>query len=365
MARRLPAFPWDALVPHRERAQAHPDGIVDLSVGTPVDPTPAVVRQALAEAADAPGYPTTVGTPELRAAAAGWLSRRFGIDTVDPVSGLLPSIGSKELVAWLPALLGLGRDDIVVHPELAYPTYDIGARLAGASPRRADSVVALGPERPAMVWLNSPANPHGRILPVEHLAKTVAWARERGVVLAADECYLEFGWDARPVSVLDRAVNEGSLEGILALHSLSKRSNLAGYRAGFVAGDPVLLEQVLAVRKHAGLMMPAPVQAAMTAALNDDGHVDEQLARYRRRREILRSALETAGFRIDHSEGSLYLWATRGEPCWQSVEWLAGNGILVTPGDFYGPAGAFHVRVSLTATDERVTAASERLTTPR
>ncbi|NEE00525.1 succinyldiaminopimelate transaminase [Phytoactinopolyspora halotolerans] len=357
----LPAFPWDSLVPYRERAHAHPDGLVDLSVGTPVDPTPQVAREALAAAADAPGYPTTQGTAAVRAAAAGWLRRRFGIGTVDPDGGVLPSIGSKELVAWLPTLLGLGAGDVVVHPELAYPTYDIGARLAGARPVAADSSVALGPERPALVWLNSPANPHGAVLPAEHLAKMVAWARERGAIVAADECYLEFCWEAEPVSVLDPAVNGGSLDGILAVHSLSKRSNLAGYRAGFVAGDPVLLDKLLQVRRHAGMMMPAPVQAAMAAALDDDRHVDEQRERYLRRRTTLHAALTSAGFRIDHSAGSLYLWASRDEPCWDTVGWLADRGILVAPGEYYGPPGRSHVRVALTATDDQITAAAERL----
>lgn len=360
----LPAFPWDGLVPYRERAQAHSGGLVDLSIGTPVDPTPHMVRAALAAAANAPGYPTTQGTAALREAAAAWLERRFGIGSVDPATAVIPSVGSKELVAWLPTLLGLGPGDTVVHPELAYPTYDIGARLAGATPRPAGSLTELGPQRPGLIWVNSPANPHGRILPAAHLAKMVAWARERGVVLAADECYLEFGWDAPVVSVLDESVNGGSLDGILALHSLSKRSNLAGYRAGFVAGDPVLVGQLLAVRKHAGFMMPAPVQAAMTAALNDDEHVDEQRERYRQRRTVLREALERAGFRIDDSEAGLYLWGTRGEPCWDSVGWLAERGILVAPGDFYGPTGGTHVRVALTATDERVAAAVDRLATP-
>ncbi|WP_129667152.1 succinyldiaminopimelate transaminase [Phytoactinopolyspora endophytica] len=358
----LPAFPWDSLVPYREQARAHPGGLIDLSVGTPVDPTPPIVREALAGAADAPGYPTTQGTAAVREAAAGWLRRRFGIGTVDPETGVLPSIGSKELVAWLPTLLGLHDGDVVVHPELAYPTYDIGARLAGARPLAADSSVALGPQRPALVWLNSPANPHGRILPAEHLAKMVAWARERGAVIAADECYLEFCWDASPVSVLDPAVNGGSLDGVLAVHSLSKRSNLAGYRAGFVAGDPALLKRLLEIRRHAGMMMPAPVQAAMAAALDDDQHVDEQRSRYHRRRAVLREALGAAGFRIDHSEGSLYLWATRDEPCWETVGRLAERGILVAPGEYYGPPGRSHVRVALTATDEHIAAAADRLT---
>jgi succinyldiaminopimelate transaminase len=358
--RSLPVFPWDSLAQYREQASAHPDGLVNLSIGTPVDPTPVIVRQALADAADAPGYPATYGTGELRAAVVDWLARRFRISGIDP-RGVLPTIGSKELVSWLPVLLGLAERDAVVYPTLAYPSYDIGARLAGAPAMAADSLTAVGPARVGLVWVNSPANPHGRILPAEHLAKVVAWARERGAIVASDECYLEFGWDAQPVSVLDPAVNGGTLDGILAVHSLSKRSNLAGYRAGFVVGDVGLVERLLEIRKHAGMMTPAPVQAAMTVALGDDAHVDEQRARYGARRTNLRLALEAAGFRIDHSEAGLYLWATRDEPCWDTVGWLAERGILVAPGAFYGPAGARHVRVALTVADERVQAATDRL----
>jgi succinyldiaminopimelate transaminase len=358
--RALPDFPWDRLAPHRERAAAHAGGLVDLSVGTPIDPTPSVARTALTAAADAPGYPATYGTPALRRAVADWFDRRWSISTVEP-DGVLPTIGSKELVAWLPTLLGLGPGDAVVYPTLAYPTYDVGARLAGADSVPADSLTALGPRRVGLVWLNSPANPHGQILPAEHLAKVVAWARERGAVVASDECYLEYGWDARPVSVLEPVVNGGSSDGLLAVHSLSKRSNMAGYRAGFVAGDVSLVRRVLEVRKHAGMMVPAPVQAAMIAALGDDSHIDEQRSRYGKRRAALRSALQAAGLVVDYSEGGLYLWASRGEPCWETVAWLAGRGILVAPGDFYGPRGARHVRVALTATDERVAAAAERL----
>jgi succinyldiaminopimelate transaminase len=357
---KLPDFPWDVLAPYGERAASHPDGLIDLSVGTPVDSTPTVVRQALAAAADAPGYPPTYGTPAFRAAVVRWYRRRLGIDTVGP-DDVLPTIGSKELVAWLPTLLGLGPGDAVVHPTLAYPTYDVGARLAEAESIAADSLTALGPRRVGLVWLNSPASPHGQVLPVAHLSKVVAWARERGVVVASDECYLEFGWDARPVSVLDPLVNGGSLDGVLALHSLSKRSNMAGYRAGFVAGDIELVRGLLEARKHAGMMVPAPVQAAMIAALDDDEHVDEQRRRYLARRNTLRPALEAAGFGIDHSEGGLYLWATRDEPCWDTVGWFADLGILVAPGDFYGQAGSRHVRIALTATDEHVVQAAARL----
>lgn len=358
--RPLPVFPWDSLAQYREQASARPGGLVDLSIGTPVDPTPVIVRQALAAAADAPGYPATYGTPELREAVVGWLARRLGISGIDP-RGVLPTIGSKELVSWLPVLLGLGERAAVVYPTLAYPTYEIGARLAGAPAMAADSLTAVGPARVGLVWVNSPANPHGRVLPAEHLAKVVAWARERGAIVASDECYLEFGWDAEPVSLLDPAVNGGTLDGILAVHSLSKRSNMAGYRAGFVVGDVGLVERLLEIRKHAGMMVPAPVQAAMAAALGDDVHVDEQRARYARRRSRLRSALEAANFRIDYSEAGLYLWATRDEPCWDTVSRLAELGILVAPGDFYGRAGARHVRVALTVADERVEAAVDRL----
>jgi succinyldiaminopimelate transaminase len=358
---KLPDFPWDVLAPYAERAATHPAGLIDLSVGTPVDPTPTVVRQALAAAADAPGYPPTYGTPALRAAVVGWFRRRWGIDTVDP-DGVLPTIGSKELVAWLPTLLGLGPADAVVYPTLAYPTYDVGARLAEAESIASDSLTALGPRRVGLVWLNSPASPHGRVLPAAHLSKVVAWARERGAVVASDECYLEFGWGTRPVSVLDPLVNGGSLDRVLALHSLSKRSNMAGYRAGFVAGDTELVRDLLETRKHSGMMVPAPVQAAVIAALDDDEHVDDQRQRYLARRNTLRPALEAAGFRIEHSEGGLYLWATRDEPCWDTVSWFADRGILVAPGDFYGAAGGRHVRVALTATDEHVADSARRLT---
>jgi succinyldiaminopimelate transaminase len=360
---RLPDFPWDLLAPYAETARAHPDGLVDLSVGTPVDPTPDVVRGALEAASDAPGYPQTHGTPALRKAVAAWYERR-GVPGVDPAA-VLPTVGSKELVAWLPTLLGLGRGDVVVHPEVAYPTYDVGARLAGATPVAADGLTALGPERVGLVWLNSPSNPTGRVLPVEHLRKVVDWARERGAVVASDECYAELGWgewqDSGAPSVLDPRVCGGSHEGLLAVYSLSKRSNLAGYRAGFVAGDPALVRELLEVRRHAGMMVPAPVQAAMVAALGDDEHVRDQHARYAARRLVLRGALEGAGWRVDGSDAGLYLWVTRDEDCWESVGQLARLGVLAAPGAFYGPAGGRHVRVALTATDERVAAAAQRL----
>ena len=319
-----------------------------------------MVQRALAEAADSPGYPQTIGTPELRQACADWLTRRFGVPTLG-LDQVLPTIGSKELIGSLAVHLGVGPRDLVVQPALAYPTYEVGAALAGARIRASDSLTALGPETPRIVWVNSPSNPTGRVLPVDHLRKMVDWARERGSLLVSDECYLEMAWDEQPISVLHPDVSGGSHEGILAVHSLSKRSNLAGYRCAFVAGDPAIVGELLAVRKNLGLQLPGPQQVAMRAALDDDEHVEEQRGRYRARRATLRAALEGAGFRIDHSQGSLYLWATRDEDCWQSVGALAELGILVAPGAFYGRAGGQHVRVAFTATDERVAAAAARL----
>ena len=357
----LPVFPWDTLADATALARSHPDGIVDLSVGTPVDPVAPVIRDALAAASSAPGYPTTAGTPALRASAVAALSRRYGVTNVAD-DAVLPAIGTKELIAWLPTLLGLGSDDVVVVPELAYPTYEVGAKLAGAQVLLADSLTQIGPRTPALVYLNSPSNPTGAVLGTDHLRKVVGWARERGAVVASDECYLGLGWDAAPVSLLHPSVCDGDHTGLLAIHSLSKTSSLAGYRAGFVAGDRALIGELLAVRKHAGMMMPTPVQGAMVAALDDDAHERDQRERYARRRDALMPAVKSAGFDVDHSEAGLYIWATRGEPCRDTVGWLAQRGILVAPGEFYGPRGALHVRIALTATDERIDAAVERLT---
>ncbi|MBI3213843.1 MAG: succinyldiaminopimelate transaminase [Mycobacterium sp.] len=360
MSAELPVFPWDTLADVTAKARAHPDGIVDLSVGTPVDEVAPVIREALAAASSAPGYPTTAGTAQLRRSMADALARRYGVTDLAE-DAALPVIGTKELIAWLPTLLGLGGDDLVVIPELAYPTYDVGARLAGAQVLAADSLTALGPQRPALIFLNSPSNPTGRVLGVDHLRKVVGWARERGAIVASDECYLGLGWDDAPVSVLHPSVSDGDHTGLLAVHSLSKTSSLAGYRAGFVAGDPALVAELLAVRKHAGMMVPTPVQAAMVAALDDDAHEVAQRQRYARRRDVLLPAVRKAGFTVDHSEAGLYLWATRGEPCRDTVAWLAERGILTAPGEFYGPRGAQHVRIALTATDERIDAAVARL----
>ncbi|WP_328865522.1 succinyldiaminopimelate transaminase [Streptomyces sp. NBC_00304] len=357
---RLPTFPWDRLAPYKSTAGDHPDGIVDLSVGTPVDPVPELIQRALVAASDSPGYPTVWGTTELRDALTGWVERRLGAVSVAH-ENVLPVVGSKELVAWLPTQLGLGAGDRVAYPRLAYPTYEVGARLCGAEPVAYDDPTELDPAGLKLLWLNSPSNPTGEVLGKDELARILAWAREHEVLVFSDECYLELGWEAEPVSVLHPDVCGGTYEGVVAVHSLSKRSNLAGYRAAFIAGDAAVLGELLLIRKHGGLMTSTPVQAATVAALGDDAHVAEQRARYAARRTALRTALEAHGFRIEHSEASLYLWATRDEPCWDTVAHLAELGILVAPGDFYGPAGDRFVRVALTATDERVAAAVKRL----
>ncbi|PPI27508.1 succinyldiaminopimelate transaminase [Rathayibacter sp. AY1B5] len=360
----LPDYPWDLMAPFARTAAEHPGGIVDLSIGSPVDPTPAPIRDALARATDSHAYPTTVGTPALREAIAAWYARRRGVEGLG-VDEVLPTIGSKELVAWLPFLLGLGEGDVVVHPRAAYPTYAMGAAIAGAGALASDDP-AEWPGTTRLVWLNSPGNPDGAVLDVPALQRAVARARELGAVIAGDECYAELGWDGRwagePIpSVLDPRVVGEDRTGVLGVYSLSKQSNLAGYRAAFVAGDAALIARLVTVRKHAGMIVPGPLQEAMIVALADDEHVAAQKERYRSRRDRLRPALESAGFRIDRSEAGLYLWATEGRPAWESIDRLARLGVLAGPGVFYGDGFPEHVRLSLTASDERIDAAVERL----
>ncbi|AYG02549.1 succinyldiaminopimelate transaminase [Gryllotalpicola protaetiae] len=360
----LPDYPWDRMAPYAERARRHPRGIVDLSIGSPVDATPELIRTALAEATDAHAYPTTAGTPALREAIVAWYARRRGVQGL-AVDNVLPTIGSKELVALLPLLAGIRAGDVVVHPRAAYPTYAVGAAIADAASFASDDP-AEWPEETRLIWLNSPGNPDGRVLDVDFLRAAVARGRELGALVVNDECYAELGWEGRwsseaVPSILDPRVVGDDLTGVLSVYSLSKQSNLAGYRAAFLAGDARLVDEVLTRRKHAGLMLPAPLQAAMVAALGDDAHVAEQKERYRARRAMLKPALEAAGFAIDHSEAGLYLWASEGADAWASIDRLAGLGILAGPGEFYGDFYPGHVRFSITATDERIREAAERL----
>jgi succinyldiaminopimelate transaminase len=367
----LPDYPWEAMAPYVAKAAEHPGGAVNLSIGTPVDPTPALIQDALKAAADAPGYPTVHGTPALREAIAGWFERRRGVAGLDP-RNIMPTVGSKELVAWLPLLLGLKPGDVVVRPKVAYPTYDIGATLAGATSVATDNVDELDDatrSRVRLIWVNSPGNPTGSVRGVDSLKALVGQARELGAVVASDECYAELGWGSWDVqrggqavpSILDPQVAGGSHQGLLAVYSLSKQSNVAGYRAAFVAGDPDLMPNLVNSRKHAGMIVPYPVQEAMRVALGDDAHVEAQKDLYRGRRERLVPALLDFGLEIKDSDAGLYLWSTAGESTWDTVARLAERGIVVGPGVFYGDAGNGYVRVALTGSDERIDAAVSRL----
>ena len=352
MRAQLPDFPWDALAPDGEKARAHPQGIIDLSQGTPVDPTPEFIQQAFRAASNSPSYPVTAGTPELRAAIKKWASERLGA-TGD--FDVLPIIGSKELIAWLPTILESKK---VIFPEIAYPTYHVGAVLAGAE---SIPVAIDAKDWPAadLAWLNSPSNPTGRVHSDREIKACIDWSRTNKALLVSDECYLEFEHSAHPVSVLSHTGGDNT--NVLAIHSLSKRSSMAGYRAAFVIGDSELIARIREIRKHGGMMVPLPVQKAMTVALADDKHVVEQRARYNARKDALRPALEAAGFTIEHSDAGLYLWCTRNEDDWESVSWLANRGILATPGSFYGVPGDRHIRIAMTATDAQIADAAQRI----
>lgn len=352
MRAQLPDFPWDALAPYGEKARSHPKGIIDLSQGTPVDATPEFIQQVFRDASNSPSYPVTAGTPELRAAIKKWAVDRLGASGDFDV---LPLIGSKELVAWLPTILESTK---VLIPEIAYPTYHVGALLAGAAS------IPVGIDAKAwpaadLAWLNSPSNPTGRVHSVEEIQDCINWSRANNSVLISDECYLEFDQTAHSYSVLSQTGGDNT--NILAVHSLSKRSSMAGYRAAFMVGDTALIAKIREIRKHGGMMVPLPVQKAMTVALSDDKHVAEQRARYNSRKDVLRPALEAAGFTIEFSNSGLYLWCTRNEDAWTSVAWLADRGVLATPGSFYGELGARHIRIAMTATDAQIADAAARI----
>ena len=352
MRQKLPDFPWDALAPYGEIARRHPEGAIDLSVGTPVDSTPEFIQKSFRDASNSPSYPLTMGTPELREAITVWAKKSLGV-TGD--FAVLPLIGSKEFVAWLPTFI---EAQSVLYPDIAYPTYLVGALLAQAD---ATAVALDASQWPAaeMAWVNSPSNPTGRVHSESEFRKAIEWSRNNQSVLVSDECYLEFGDSVKPTSILQ--YTDGDNKNILAVFSLSKRSSMAGYRAAFIVGDPILIAKILEVRKHAGMMVALPVQKAMVAALSDDLHVAEQRARYNARRAMLIPALTAAGFSIDHSEAGLYIWASRHEDCWNSVAWLAEIGIIATPGIFYGALGSHHIRIAMTATDAHISEAATRI----
>ena len=397
----LEPYPYDRLRKLRSLAGEHPGGCVDLSIGDPCDPPPPAAVEALASSGAERSYPQSVGSAELRRAASGWLARRFGLEM--PPERIAACVGTKELIASLPRLLKLygTPGDTVLHPAVAYPTYAAGATLAGLRavpvPLRTDGGLDLGAvdpgdaDRALCLWVNSPANPNGA---VEDLAAVAAWGRESGVVVCSDECYVEFTWQppraesnpsgrthlTPPADRTEREPEEAShrpplaghtiLEhgsnGVLVVHSLSKRSNFAGMRAGFYTGDADLVDYLVLARRHLGLIVPGPVQAAAVAALDDDSHVEAQRRRYRPRLELLASLLAGLGLEAPMPEGAFYLWvpAPNGDS-WALAERLAATaGILVSPGEFYGPAGAGHIRLAATVPDDRLELLAERLQHP-
>jgi len=366
-----PPYPYERLNGAKARATerfAERGGLVDCSIGTPCDAPPDAVLAAMATSGTERGYPTSPGSPAYRRAAADWLWRRFGV-TVDVEGGVAACVGTKEFVATTAQFLRLRTPDrdTVLYPSVSYPTYAMGATLAGA---RAVPVPELGgggldldavdpadAQRALLVWVNSPSNPTGQL---SDLDRTAAWGRERGIPVLSDECYAEFTWDGPPRSVLETGV-----DGVVAVHSLSKRSNLAGVRAGFYAGDPDLVTYLLDVRRHAGLMVPGPVQAGAVVALEDQTHVDEQRHRYEERLAFLAGVLGAVGLPVELPAGGFYLWVPvpeRFTDGWAVCEWLADEaGLLVSPGELYGPGGSGHVRVAVVQPLDRLELVAERL----
>ncbi len=359
-----PAYPYERLDGLKKAAAAFDGGAIDCSVGTPVDPPPAFVLEELARAVGARGYPPSAGTPDFRAAAATWLARRFEVAL--SAEDVAACVGTKEFVASVAGYLHLrepGRDT-VLYPAISYPTYAMGATLAGlrAVPvslrdgrLELERVDAKDAARALVLWVNSPSNPTGAL---DDLGAAADWGRRHGVLVASDECYADFTWLTRPRSIL-----ENGCEGVLAVHSVSKRSNLAGLRAGFFAGDAEVVAYLRAVRQHAGLMVPGPVQAAAAAAYGDDGHVEVQRARYRGRLERLGAALGRLDIDASMPDGSFYLGCRKdGLDGWDLATMLAESvALVVSPGEFYGAAGSQHVRVAVVQPDERIELAARRL----
>ena len=374
-----PAYPYDRLDSAKAQASALPGGIVDLSIGTPCDPPPDAVVEALAASGAERGYPASIGSAAYRQTAAEWMRRRLGVE-VEP-GQVAACVGTKEFVATTPQWMKLRRPDrdTVLYPAISYPTYEMGAILAGLRPvpvpvdeqwrLRLDAIDSADADRALMLWINSPGNPDGHL---DDLAAAADWGRDRGVPVFSDECYAEFTWDSEPATVLGSGTS-----GVIAVHSLSKRSNLAGVRAGFYAGDPDLVTYLSEVRKHVGMMVPGPVQAAAVVAYSDQAHVEDQRERYRSRLERFAKILDAVGVPVDLPGGGFYLWArapeaenalapgratTAAAPAWALTERLAvEGGVLVSPGEFYGPGGSGHIRVAMVAPMEKLDLVAARL----
>ena len=361
-----PPYPQDRLGPVRTLAATHGGGAVDLSIGTPCDaPAPEVVA-ALGSSNAERGYPTSLGSPKLRDSIAGWVERYLGA-AVDPATQVAACIGTKEFVATTPQWLRLRRPDrdTVLYPAVAYPTYEMGALLAGcravAVPVddqwrvRLDAIDPADAARALCLWVNTPGNPAGGL---DDLDAAAQWGRAHDVTVISDECYVSFTWAGRPRSILQHGN-----DGVLAVHSLSKRSNLAGVRAGFYAGDSELVKYLSEIRKHAGFMVPGPVQLAAAVAYDDEVHVVAQRDRYLARLRMFADVLRGVGFSVELPDGAFYLWVpVPGGDAWACTEWLARyGGVVVSPGEFYGAAGTSYVRIALVEPDERLVLVAERL----
>lgn len=366
-----PAYPYDRLEAARAKASAWPGGMVDLSIGTPTDPPPPGALDALASADHdgiVRGYPASIGTRSLRQAIQGWGKGRLGVEV--PLDAMAVCVGTKEFVATLPQWLRLRTPerDTVLYPAIAYPTYEMGAILAGCRavpvPVDADfrldlaAVDEADAARALALWINTPGNPAGQL---DDLAAAAAWGRARGVPVFSDECYIEFTWDGPPRTIL-----ASGLDGVVAIHSLSKRSNLAGMRLGWYAGDPTLVRYLREVRRHAGMMVPGPVQRAGVAALADQAHVAEQRARYWQRLTCMIAILAGVGVSAPMPGGGFYLWAPVPDgDAWAFADFLAAEGgVLVAPGDIYGPPGAGYVRIAMVQPVERLELVASRLAAP-
>lgn len=361
---RLVDYPWRGLDRYREIASKHPDGLIDLSIGSPIDSTPEIIQLALAAASNSPGYPKTAGSAELRAAIVSWFERRRAVTGLSE-SQVLPTVGSKEFISLLPLLLGLGEGDTVVQPQFAYTAYAVGANLVGAQLVSSDDPEQW-PAGTRLIWLNSPSNPTGAVLSREQLRAAIERARQLGAVIVNDECYCELAWEepwrsGGVPSILDPEVIRGDYSGVLAIYSLSKTANLAGYRLGLAAGDGSLIADLLNTRMHAGLMLPAPMQAAMTVALGSDDYMAAIRSTYLERREILSRAFIRAGFELELSEAGLYLWLSSAATSWDAIAKLSELGVLVAPGDFYSAAAINRIRVALTVPTQLALTVSDRL----
>src|SRR4051794_11524373 len=362
-----PPYPYDRLDRLAPLAASFTGGVVDLSIGTPCDPPLPAVVAALSSSNSERGYPPSIGTESLREAIQAWLHRQFAVDV--PVAQVAACVGTKELVASTPHFLRLRAPDrdTVLFPAVAYPTYEMGAILAGCrpvpvpeAPGGGIDLAAIDPSdaaRALMLWVNSPSNPTGAL---SDLAAAAAWGRANGVPVFSDECYVDFTWDGPGRSIL-----QSGLDGVVAVHSLSKRSNLAGVRVGFYAGDAELLAYLREVRKHVGMLVPGPAQAAGVAALADEEHVVAQRDRYHRRLERVAAVLgHWSGIDVSLPAGGFYLWFDAGDGWTFAERLMTEGGALVSPGDFYGTGGAQNVRGAVVQPDDRIELIARRLGVP-